>query len=1632
MSIIIQLVLSFQFSISYGQAVLFSEGFESGEIPLNWSQVFTEGAISWRYEDGGYTYSPSVPNSRRPVSAHSGEYNALFQYQDLNVKATKLITKKIEVLEFAVKPELHFYHAQYTKSGYNDKLKVYYKNGSSSWILLQEYTEATSDWVERIIALPEGDLSANYYLAFEGEISNLGYGTCIDDIQIVETGILQKYLSNITVEKTSEVSVASGTTNNPLLRLKVKVMGNSGSCPLNSLVLNSLNTADSDIETDGVKLFFTQDDAFNIENQIGSGVSFVSGQAAFSDLNYDLPTGYSYIWVTYDVKSTAGHRDTLDAKFVENSININGETFFDEEKSPAGSRIILQSIHADDFESGLNWVLSGEFQYGAPQGFGGSQGNHDPDAAYSGTYVIGTDLTGLGDYPGDYEQNLSEDAYSAISDTFDFTYYNDLSIRYMRWLNIGVNDEAFIDISADGGLTWKEAWSNPGMVLDDSWNLHEVDITDLAARKNNVLIRFSIGTTNDYWQLSGWNIDDFGITGNYVSRDVGISSVVSPKEGCGHTTADSVTVVVKNYGASDSYGIIPLQYSFDGNITVTYDTLYQVIPYSDSVQCTFKKKADLSNAGLYSFVTSASMNDDEDLTNDAIEKDFYIQPTLETDYTETFETNDGLWMARQETGSSWEWGVPGYGVDPPSGTKLWMTRLIAYYPNNDSSFTESVCYRNGDNIRKILRLKYWVNAESDKDGASVQYSTDNGSTWQLLDTLISGWNWYTDTLQALDSKGWSGNSNGWVTARQILPNNITAAPEMKFRLAFASDSDSSNIGFAFDDFSIITAPYDIGILQIDSFADACQYINPDRLTVTIKNYGINKMRQNDTIIAGFDFQQEHMATDTFVLAADLLPGRTIKHTFDTPVDVNTPGNYNITAYTLIEDEPYFYLENNDTLSLDFEVLPNPLTMLFDSIHTRQPDTVTIRPFYHADYDYLWQDNSTGSTYDVNTGGWYFVTVTATRGNGCSSYDSSYVELLFNDVGVDSLIHPVNHCGLGNGEYLAVRIRNYGTDSIPSGYKIAVAYELNGAPPAVDTLLLAKTLLAGHSTVFDFERWPVDLSEKGMYNFKVYADFIGDTIHANDTLVKNIEIYGHPSVSLGPDITVEAISYSLDAGTGFVSYLWDDGSTVQVREITGSGNYWVQVFDENQCDNSDTTYIRLKIRDVRPDGFVSPVSDCRFDPAEPVILKVMNSGTDTVPSGQQITVSYRLNEGSFVQESFDLAAELLPGAYVTHTFAGDISMNTEADYDFTVTTVMTGDMRTYNDTSELVIYRYLGPVVDFGLDEIAYVEDIQVVIEAGYSPHYSYHWQDNSDEHSFTATSSGLYHAVATDMRTACFDRDTVTVFLIYGDVGVTSSSLPASGCTGNFDDVLVRISNLGTSNIGKDVPIYLACDVNGIRVRVDTLVRSGNFVTGTTMDLVLSGPVEINEGGTSLVAFYTVYAGDKKDWNDTLVVQFDALPSPEINFGDVDGLLNVDLPHELNAGAGHKSYLWQDGSQDPTYVVTQKGEYSVTVTGDNDCQASKTVQVNMSTAIEEQVMLNEVVIYPNPSEGLFTLSANIDVPEALTVKIINSQGQTVYAEKYEASELIRETINVQQLSHGIYYLLIYNDVLIWQCKLIIQ
>jgi hypothetical protein len=423
----------------------------------------------------------------------------------------------------------------------------------------------------------------------------------------------------------------------------------------------------------------------------------------------------------------------------------------------------------------------------------------------------------------------------------------------------------------------------------------------------------------------------------------------------------------------------------------------------------------------------------------------------------------------------------------------------------------------------------------------------------------------------------------------------------------------------------------------------------------------------------------------------------------------------------------------------------------------------------------------------------------------------------------------------------------------------------------------------------------------------------------------------------------------------------------------------------------------------------------------------------VPSGQHIDVQYQLNADSPVKESFDLSAPLFPGKSVIHTFSGELDLMDTADYHFGAIAIMANDIRKSNDTSEVIIYRYPKPIVDFGLSEVVNIQDIKFEIEAGYSPYYSYKWQDNFNEHLYTATRSGKYHVKATDTRTTCYDGDTVTVFLIYSDIGVTSTSLPAGGCTGNFEHVSVRIRNTGTSNLGKDVPIYVACDVNGERVSLDTLVRTSNFVTNSNLDLVLTSPVIINETDACEVTFYTIYAADMKPWNDTLVSQFNPLPSPIVDFGDANGVLIVDLPHVLDAGADNKAYEWQDGSTDQSYTVTENGKYTVTVTGQNDCKSAKTVWVNIETGTGENLAdIDDVSVYPNPGNGLFFVKINGASQDDLILRLINNQGQTVFIRQFTSSSSVPESFDVQNLSRGIYLIVIQGKDLLYQGKMIVQ
>lgn len=149
-------------------------------------------------------------------------------------------------------------------------------------------------------------------------------------------------LSSINYNQPVTSNIYAGSVNNVILRLDFVVTGNSGTLPLNSIVVSSLNTSDLDIATNGVKLYRTSSTVFDNSNPLGTATSFSGGTASFTGLSYNLPGNTTtYVWVTYDMVANPTPDDIANAKILANNINVNGVTYPAADQTPGSGRTIV-------------------------------------------------------------------------------------------------------------------------------------------------------------------------------------------------------------------------------------------------------------------------------------------------------------------------------------------------------------------------------------------------------------------------------------------------------------------------------------------------------------------------------------------------------------------------------------------------------------------------------------------------------------------------------------------------------------------------------------------------------------------------------------------------------------------------------------------------------------------------------------------------------------------------------------------------------------------------------------------------------------------------------------------------------------------------------------------------------------------------------------------------------------------------------------------------------------------------------------------------------------------------------------------------------------------------------------------
>jgi len=78
---------------------------------------------------------------------------------------------------------------------------------------------------------------------------------------------------------------------------------------------------------------------------------------------------------------------------------------------------------------------------------------------------------------------------------------------------------------------------------------------------------------------------------------------------------------------------------------------------------------------------------------------------------------------------------------------------------------------------------------------------------------------------------------------------------------------------------------------------------------------------------------------------------------------------------------------------------------------------------------------------------------------------------------------------------------------------------------------------------------------------------------------------------------------------------------------------------------------------------------------------------------------------------------------------------------------------------------------------------------------------------------------------------------------------------------------------------------------------------------------------------------------------------------------------------------------------------------------------------------SNMIIYPNPGQGIFEIRAEFPAEEALIIKIINSDGGLISSKTINAdyAGILSEKINISDMASGLYYIgLILRTSCIWQ------
>ncbi len=298
-----------------------------------------------------------------------------------------------------------------------------------------------------------------------------------------------------------------------------------------------------------------------------------------------------------------------------------------------------------------------------------------------------------------------------------------------------------------------------------------------------------------------WAIDDIRIAA-WPSADARVAAVRTVVSSCDSTGSLPVTLELRNEGTT-ALAQVPVGLRVGNGTPISALLNRSLAPgASDTFQISVPFGAGNNQLRAYT-----SVPNDGDFRIDTVSTSVFLSGTVaQFPYIDNFETASN-WHAGG-INSSWQRATPAATVinSAFNGSNSWVTNPIGFVNAEERSWLESPCFNFSQLLQPVLSFALWYNTPATA-GANMQYSTNNGQSWQVLGSTVSGANWYTND-SILISGGqpvWSGiinNPSGW---RQVqLPLGFLAGQSsVKFRFQLFSPANAIlGEGIAIDSFRI--------------------------------------------------------------------------------------------------------------------------------------------------------------------------------------------------------------------------------------------------------------------------------------------------------------------------------------------------------------------------------------------------------------------------------------------------------------------------------------------------------------------------------------------------------------------------------------------------------------------------------------------------------------------------------------------------------------------------------------------------------------------------------------------------------------------------------------------------------------